>query len=813
MGETTFRQVEAVFHEALERPPAERAAFLERACAGVAHVRREVERLLKLDDQEAGLLDSAPWKRESPEIQVTVDPLAQPGARLGRYRLLERIAVGGMGTVWLAERADEHFDQRVAVKLIKRGMDTDDILRRFRTERQVLAGLQHPRIARLLDGGATSDGRPYLVMEFIDGRPIDAYCDANALSLRQRIELFIKACRGVQVAHRNLVIHRDLKPSNIMVTEDGEPKLLDFGIAKLLSDEGAAVTATGLRVMTPMYASPEQIRGDRITTASDVYGLGVVLYELIAGRSPYQLTTQARSEIERAVLLQEPSRPSTVAGRQTASGDLDTIVLKALSKEPEARYGSPEQLADDLQRYLDGRPILARPAGVGTRIVKALRRNRRAVAAALAGGVLSLLGAVVVSVYLFIVPTWVQEHLDAARLELLDPGQSNAIYNSVYWHDADAGDKPPRNGLERAVSHYNTALRLYPMRDDIRLEREVVRRALGRPSNFDTSALDDRSRGLLALLNADYQSAFRAWSRLDLVSDPDPLVEGMLGILYLALDEPARAYPRLTNAYQALPEAGFLCVSLADAAVHCGDVDTAVVLIERAKKLSKVEDNTGGLQRVEADVLAATGRYEEAAAIYEAILSTPVACLHYADMLEGQGQTREALAALARGIRDVTELMKVNRLFRKRAERWWVGLSSDERAALIEVRHHDDPTDRASFSALLYAYRVATLALERRPAPVDPIGRPPRYFAQEAEVRPTFDDLSATLAITDVKSWVLADHYLDDDLDSRVKADLAGPGRTLSAETRRDYLAWERAWRANSPPNSVRKTLSFAPGE
>ncbi|MHC5006208.1 MAG: serine/threonine protein kinase, partial [Planctomycetota bacterium] len=340
MGETAFRQVEAIFHEALERPPAQRAAFLEQACDGDDRIRREVERLLKLDGQAAGLLDTAPWKQESPETHGPVDPLAQPGARIGHYQLLERIAVGGMGTVWLAERADRHFEQKVAVKLIKRGMDTEDILRRFRTERQVLAGLQHPNIARLLDGGATSDGRPYLVMEFIEGRPIDTHCEARGLSLRQRIELFIKVCHGVQVAHRNLVIHRDLKPSNILVTEDGEPKLLDFGIAKVLSDEGMAVTATGLRVMTPLYASPEQIRGDRITTAGDVYGLGVILYELIVGRSPYQLTTQSRSEIERAVLRQEPTRPSTVVGRQTVAGDLDTIVLKALSKEPEARYGS-----------------------------------------------------------------------------------------------------------------------------------------------------------------------------------------------------------------------------------------------------------------------------------------------------------------------------------------------------------------------------------------------------------------------------------------------------------------------------------------
>ncbi|HEV3409601.1 MAG TPA: protein kinase, partial [Chthoniobacterales bacterium] len=297
------------------------------------------------------------------------------------------IGRGGLGAVYLAARADDEYRKEVALKLIRRGLDTDDILRRFRTERQILAQLDHPNIARLLDGGTTDDGLPYFAMEYVRGEPINTYCDLHRLKLSERLELFRKVCAAVTYAHQNLVVHRDLKPSNILVTADGEPKLLDFGIAKLLSADHELVftqTAPGLRAMTPDYASPEQMKGEKITTASDVYSLGVLLYEVLSGQKPYRVKTRTTEEISRAVTEQEPQRPSTAAATDGSAlrGDLDNIVLKALRKEPERRYSSVEGLAEDLRRYQEGRPVLARPRTFTYRSSKFIRRNKVAVLAA-----------------------------------------------------------------------------------------------------------------------------------------------------------------------------------------------------------------------------------------------------------------------------------------------------------------------------------------------------------------------------------------------------------------------------------------------
>ncbi len=337
---------------------------------------------------------------------------APAGERIGPYRLVRELGQGGMGAVFLAVRDDDVFHKRVAVKLLKRGMDTDAIVRRFRTERQILAGLDHPNIARLLDGGTTDDGRPYLVMEYVEGAPLLAYADAHRLGVSARLELFLQVCAAVQHAHQNLVIHRDLKPANVLVTGDGVPKLLDFGIAKLLNPEMAghtlAPTAPGLQLMTPEYASPEQVRGDTVTTATDVYSMGVLLYEFLTGRQPYRLTSRAISEIVRVVCEEEPPRPSDAvtralppaedaADRPTTArathqadahrlqrrleGDLDNIVLKALAKEPARRYGSIDQLAEDLRRHLAGLPVHARQDTFGYRASKFVRRHRGAVTA------------------------------------------------------------------------------------------------------------------------------------------------------------------------------------------------------------------------------------------------------------------------------------------------------------------------------------------------------------------------------------------------------------------------------------------------
>jgi serine/threonine-protein kinase len=332
------------------------------------------------------------------------------GQRVGAYRILCELGRGGMGTVYLAERADGAFDQRVALKVVKRGMDTDEVLLRFKFERRILASLNQPNIARLLDGGATDDGRPYLALELVEGQPIDRYCDALRLTIEERLDLFAVVCDAVQYAHQNLVIHRDLKPSNILITAGGVPKLLDFGIAKLLDTSGAhdsPRTRTGMLILTPEYASPEQLRGASVTTAMDVYSLGVILFELLTGQRPRERAAESSAasppgEAPRpsAIVAKRGDDSSTIADarrstpeklRKQLKGDLDTITLKALAVSPERRYGSAQQLASDIRRLRQGLPVTAQPDSAWYRTQKFVRRHRVAVGAA--AGFVVLLGS------------------------------------------------------------------------------------------------------------------------------------------------------------------------------------------------------------------------------------------------------------------------------------------------------------------------------------------------------------------------------------------------------------------------------------
>ena len=335
----------------------------------------------------------------SDRLDVCADQLAQVGSgdgslligeRLGDYELVCELGRGGMGTIYLARRADEEFEKEVAIKLLKRGTDTDEVLRRFRAERQILARLEHPNIARLIDAGTTRDGLPYFVMEYVVGSRITDFCAERALSIADRVQLFLKVCDAVRFAHQNLVVHRDLKPGNILVNAESEPKLLDFGIAKLLAPELEMLEATALQSQrfTPGYAAPEQVRGDLITTVTDVYGLGALLYELLTGIPPHRFSSAHPSptELLRVIDQEVPRRPSSVATepetQRQLRGDLDTIVRKALRKEPRERYSGVGFFADDLRRYLDGRPVRARPATFRYRAGKFVRRNKLGVAVA-----------------------------------------------------------------------------------------------------------------------------------------------------------------------------------------------------------------------------------------------------------------------------------------------------------------------------------------------------------------------------------------------------------------------------------------------
>jgi serine/threonine protein kinase len=393
------QQVEEIFQASLDRAPEDRDRFVSEACADDPRLKHDVE--MRLSQHESGEIyfkeavtdemgpGGVEWEEES-------DPMI--GRRLRTYRIERQLGRGGMGIVYEAVRDDNEFRKRAAIKLVKRGMDTDFVLRRFRKERQILAALDHPNIALLLDGGTTDDGLPYFVMEFIEGQPLYQYCDGNKLSIIERLKLFVSICDAIHYAHQKQVVHRDIKPSNVLVTRDGTPKLLDFGIAKLLNPELVGdithdPTATAMRLMTPEYASPEQVQGAPTSQTTDVYSLGVLLYELLTGHRPYRLRNRAPYEIARVICEEEPLPPSFIVTHpdellpKLSSGDesttlqqvystrnatleslqrdlfgtLDTIVMRALRKEPELRYQTAEQLRDDISSFLKRQPISVWP--------------------------------------------------------------------------------------------------------------------------------------------------------------------------------------------------------------------------------------------------------------------------------------------------------------------------------------------------------------------------------------------------------------------------------------------------------------------
>ena len=423
-----WQRVEELFHQVVELAPEARDRRLDAACEGDPELRRRVDGLLKADAAEqdvvadgirAAFSDSAVSTLTGGLRSAPPDDDEGAPSRVGAYKIVGRLGRGGLGTVYLAERDDEHFRKQVALKVVRRGLDTDDVLTRFRYERQILARFEHANIARLLDGGSLPDGRPFFVMEHVDGLPVDDYCAAGRLDLRARLELFREICAAVGYAHRNLVVHRDLKPSNILVADDGAPKLLDFGIAKLLdTDENRATqlhTTEGLLLLTPEFAAPEQVLGQPVTTQTDVYALGVLLYRLLTGRPPYTVDRGRLTGAVEAICHTRPQSPSAVleleslvvagltppnAGprelkqhRKALKGDLDLVLLKALAKDPARRYASVDALSEDLRRHLDGDRVSARPESFTYRLTVLLRRHR-AVASVLATGIIVLLTVV-----------------------------------------------------------------------------------------------------------------------------------------------------------------------------------------------------------------------------------------------------------------------------------------------------------------------------------------------------------------------------------------------------------------------------------
>jgi serine/threonine protein kinase/tetratricopeptide (TPR) repeat protein/TolB-like protein len=505
MGSDRWLRTKAVLAAALEQAPDRRSAFLDEACGGDADLRSEVESLLDAHDQSGAFIEEpAPFALDLDADAVIPPDLpdqdALVGQTLGAYHVEACIGRGGMGAVYRARRNDQEFDRRVAIKMIRRGMDSSLVIRRFRHERQILASLDHPNIAALFDGGTTPDGLPYFVMEFVAGTPIDRYADDHALSIPQRVKLFLGVLDAVQHAHDHHIVHRDIKPTNVLVTMEGRPKLLDFGIAKIL-EPGAesGSTFTSLRPMTPEYASPEQVRGESVTPSTDVYSLGMLLYELLTHRRPYQVDSTRPDELTRAICEQDPAPPSTtVAGadrnpetRQQLAGPLDDIILKALRKEPEQRYTSIAALAADLRLYIDGQPVSTAWDSHRYRARRVLQRHRAAI------GVAAIVSAAVLATAVS-VTVWSARHVARSTPSVAAAPPARASLAVVGFRNLSR--RPSDDWISTAATEMLTTelagdgqLRVVPADQIARIERDL---GVGPGTDFDVTGIDRLRKSL-----------------------------------------------------------------------------------------------------------------------------------------------------------------------------------------------------------------------------------------------------------------------------------------------------------------------------
>jgi serine/threonine-protein kinase len=436
MSDLNWNEVEAIIDRAMDLPEGERKLFIKEQCGDNLKLKGEVTLLLEsIFDSEGWLEDPADYKKEFyEEISDDVELLAagQPliGKQVGSYTIKEKIGEGGMGVVYRAERSDDEFAHRVAIKIIRHERATRENIRRFKHEQRILAGLNHPGIARLFDGGVTGDGFPYIIMEYVDGTPIDDYCHQQSCTLDHKIELFENVLEAVRYAHENLVIHRDLKPGNILVDQDGNIKILDFGISKLLEDEDdMELTQTGARLLTPRYAAPEQVRQENITTATDLYALGIVFYQLLSGEHPFDFAELSQYDVEQAILEQEAPRPSAKISspklQKKLQGDLDAIALKAIRKEPDKRYRVANEFLDDLKNYQTGLPVSAQEDSFNYRSQKFFKRHKQGVA--IAAGILLL----VIGLTGFY--TWrIAQQRDMAQLEAEKSAQISNFLMSLF---------------------------------------------------------------------------------------------------------------------------------------------------------------------------------------------------------------------------------------------------------------------------------------------------------------------------------------------------------------------------------------------
>ncbi len=690
MNRDRWNRLSAAFEELCDLAPGEREARLGALAHADAELAAELIAMLAADARTDGALAGGPLAlaaEAGAEDTGAVAPVsAFPGEdRIGPWRLIARLGTGGMGEVWAAERADGAFEQRVALKLLKRGMDSEEIVRRFLRERRILARLDHPRIARFFDGGTAPDGRPFFVLERVNGTPLTEYAERRAIGLDERLRLVIAACEAVAFAHRQLVVHRDLKPSNILVTPEGELKLLDFGIARLLeaandSSSDAGLTRTEARVLTPAYAAPEQILGEPPTTATDVYGLGVILYELLTGRLPHR-RRGAAADLAGALAVETIERPSRVVlqatrhdGADTQAwlpadrlaralrGDLDTIVLKALAREPERRYATAAALADDIERYRAGLPVAARPDTLVYRTRKFVRRHNAAVAAATTAVVLVALLTALYTVKL-------ARERDRARIEEEKERQVAAFLTGLF----ELTDLDRTKGVRLSV-------RDIVDRGAANLERDLA----GAPEV--AASLMDLIGGVYAQLDLKQQALplleKALATRRHLLGDEHPETaasERELGALLHEVGDQARAAELLRHALKveettlgadsvaAARTRTLLAAvdrSLGDYAAAGAELDRAIVNLERAGATAEIElaqtlTSRGLLDLASGEPAAALPLFRRVLALRERLLgpaspATAAALLNLSAALRETGELDAAIAGDER-VRDLAE--------------------------------------------------------------------------------------------------------------------------------------------------------------
>ena len=586
-------RLQELFARALERTAAERETFMVRECGADSALLRDLRSLVAADEAAQG---ESIWQQKPGSLGdlSEADAAQRCGEKIGPYRIAELIGLGGMGAVYRGMREDSEYSQSVAIKFVKRGMDTDSIVRRFRKERQILANLEHPSIARLLDGGSTPDGLPYLVMEFIEGKPLNEYCQGSTLSARAKLTLFCEICSAVHYAHQHLVIHRDLKPSNILVTADGTPKLLDFGIARILVPEPEqANTETNNineRALTPGYASPEQISGENITTASDVYSLGVILYEILTGRSPYGEGRRTAAELMRAVCAEQPEKPSSQV--RALRGDLDNIVLMALRKEPSRRYASAEQFSNDVRRYLDVLPVQARGDGLGYVASRFVRRHWAAT------GTSALIAAALVC---GIVITTRAEARAERRFNDVRRLAHSFVFDYYDAIEALPGATPVRQRLVKEALHYLDSLS--GEADSVSLQRELVE-AYVKISRVQGNTYESNLGDVAGALTSVKRGIAIGTGLAKRDASAETL--GALGGAYLDLAELQHGNNQLEAAEQTYRQA----FGLLERASKMNPADTDLAL-----QLMRTERHLGDLNGAEGT--ANLGRSAEAGALYQ----------------------------------------------------------------------------------------------------------------------------------------------------------------------------------------------------